>query len=325
MDPVTYNNFVETIFQSPNVDKTIQEQITLDLSDGTLAYDSEENYARHILLTAYRSLYSIVTRFIPPYCSTVTFYKETTGFVAVSSLDPNFGQNLSAIGFNFHVSKGAINCLTKAYADSSILNASMTENLVFAGIKNPRYEGAHRSALEANEGLHPQHFKNGQIYIRLEVAGAAAMDISRLMEYSHTKEVYEHPPTEKACDTQPARRRFVWRRPANLLRVGFHQLFADSKVDFAVGPSAVFNDSFYNTHKGSYARNVEVIGGEISAHLRPVVGRGLAMLNLNATNAGIAVVIGLFTSTKRQHTQQGAGQVNLEIHPPLPDKNSPSG
>ena len=62
------------------------------------------------------------------------------------------------------------------------------------------------------------------------------------------------------------------------LRRIFHKIFIANNVSFAQGPATVMNDTLYNTHNGTYANKVHIIGGELSAHLK---GKGQVSAFLN--------------------------------------------
>lgn len=279
MAEVVYNSFIETIFKSPNLDWRIQQRIIGDLSDNpALQWTVREN-ARHCLYRANLKGYNIITRFVPPYCSTVTLYTKRIGFVTVSKLSPNFNKSLETIAGTFDVTTGAIGTLEAAYYDSHELNLARRGAGIAGGINHPRDKDAHEKALQ---GSTPGY---NQIYIRLECPHSP-----------HPGPILNFNPPEQACGVH-----MVLHNTRHKLRIIFHRCFGNSKVDFRKGPAALINDFLYKTHDGRYAKNVHIVGGELSAHLS-FLGRLVAVLNLNATNAGIAAVIGFFTAAKFGNT-----------------------
>ncbi|KAH7228486.1 uncharacterized protein BKA55DRAFT_696815 [Fusarium redolens] len=273
MSQVRYNSLVETIFKSPNLDRRIQRKIIRDLSDNNnpRLQSTIELNARHIICQARAQGYNVITRFVPPYCSTVTFYTTRIGFVTVSQLSPTFDSNLERVADNFDVTRGAINTLEAAYRDTLLLNGARHGASACGSISHLRDKTAHQKALNGST------LEYNQVYIRLECPPS-----------TNPGPILTFNPPQQDGGVHIVQHK---------LRIIFHCLFGDSKVNFRKGPAAVINDFLYKTHEGKYAKNVHLIGGELSAHLT-FLGRIFACLNLNATNAGIAVIIGLFTSAK---------------------------
>ena len=284
MPAVDYNSFVKAIFRSRNLDKGIQAQIIGDLSDAAGLAPVGGN-PQHLLNGAKYQNYNIVTRFIPPYCSTVTFYKDTIGFVTISRLAPDFDANVTDIGGGFFVTNGALATLAQAYLDSIDLDkARQAASHTYLEIDGPRGTAAHEAALPAS------HWDHG--YIRLEWPNLDPPGtLPRILRYPpHQAEGI----LSNICQPFP-----------RVLRLLFHRLCGSSKVSFQQGPAAVINDFLYKTHNGRYVNEVHIVGGELSAHLR-LCGRILAFLNLNSTNAILAAIIALFT-------QANDGKVGLII------------
>lgn len=172
MAAVDYDSFVEVIFRSPNLDMGIQAQIIRELSDGAGLASVRDN-AQQLLNRAKYQNYNILTRFIPPYCSTVTFYKDTIGFVTVSRLSQNFEANVTDIGDGFFVTNGALDTLEQAYHHSIDLGrAKQAASNPHYRIDGPRGKIAHEAALRAS------HWDHG--YIRLEWPNSDPPDVPPL-------------------------------------------------------------------------------------------------------------------------------------------------
>lgn len=281
LDVIPYNNFVATIFRSPDLDKITQGVITVDLQAIWRSNDSPQNHSVYLLERAASMNYSIVTRFIPPYCSTVTFYKDTVGFVTVSRLDHMFATSVVRTAAGHCFTQGACDTLVQAYYHT------------LTGIHLTRNRDAHVEA--ASEAERTGDWPGNNVYIRLEAP------------------TQPHPPhcirTYDEISRQAARAsvisgplshwtiifRTIFQQFPRQLRIFFHNIFVASNVSFTQGPATVMNDIIYNTHGGKYANKVHIIGGELSAHLN-IWGRMFAFLNLSWIIALVAATIALPTA-----------------------------
>jgi hypothetical protein len=145
---LSYKEFFNIIFESPNLSPEIQEHIKNDLlrpylpesdlakgnqqaDENSGSDDKVTKNSEKLLKNALASNYGVVTRFVPPYCATVTFYKNTLGFVSVSSLNPEFNSNVKEFQLkgkdsepkSKYISIGAINTLAQAYKDAKQLES----------------------------------------------------------------------------------------------------------------------------------------------------------------------------------------------------------
>ncbi|KID82154.1 hypothetical protein MGU_10505 [Metarhizium guizhouense ARSEF 977] len=296
---VQYNTFLEIIFGSSNLDYRAQKRIVTDLWDENFQ-DTVDECARHTLWKANSQNYNIVTRFVPPYCLTVTLYKNTIGFVTVSSLDPNFQYGVTNLGGGFHVTEQAVTALGRAYYDTLALDtAKHVASTTFCS-GNPRDSSAHETAInEYNKACEAgTNFKHNEIYIRVEGPAAPQPPVPGPPD---PKTILQYHPTPLSGIRSKIKHR-TWRLSFYLINKFLHWMFASSKVDFQKGPAAVMNDFAYKTHNGKYAKKLHIIGGELSAHLN-CCGKPFALLTLNATNVGVAAVIGLLTTAKIGNTE----------------------
>ncbi|KAK9445097.1 hypothetical protein VB005_01560 [Metarhizium brunneum] len=294
-----YNTFLEIIFGSSNLDYRVQKRIVTDLWDGNFEAPVDK-CAQHTLRKANSQKYSIVTRFVPPYCLTVTFYKDTIGFVTVSSLDPDFQHGITDLGDGFHVTDQAVTALRQAYHDTLDLNtAKQVASMSFLS-GNPRDNAAHESAINKYDLACKagNNFKQDEIYIRVEGLAGPPAPAPGLPD---PKTILKYHPTPFPGIWLNIKHR-TWLLSVYWIHKFLHWMFASSKVDFQKGPAAVLNDFAYSTHNGKYARKLHIIGGELSSHLN-WCRWPFALLNLNATNVGVAAVIGLFTAAKIGNTE----------------------
>ncbi|EFY93994.1 hypothetical protein MAA_10545 [Metarhizium robertsii ARSEF 23] len=248
--------------------------------------------------------YQIITRFMPPYCSTVTFYKDTIGFVTVSALKPEFELDITTHGKerNIHLTVGAIHTLMQAYKDTIVLHRSKTAVEGLEGpVENPRDIKAHQEALEKRQKIQTEEKKNhatisklseyNQMFIRIE-GKSPEFSPKTILEYGRAD-------TPSQTDSGVFLKLFrqLYLRCIEDPRLLIHRLLIDSKINFSEGPGAVWNDYFHYTHDGKYAHNTRIIEGELSGRLN-WFGRRLATISLNATNVIISAAIALFSSAK---------------------------
>lgn len=302
----TYASWLRALFGSPNLDKEIQETIISDFSstdigakvasvlDGPECFNFSRDmnsYPARLLHTARSKQYNILTRFVPPYCSTVTFYKDTVGFVTVSRLSASFVTHLRDIGDGFRVTQGALDTLQSAYRDMIRLSSSKhaaSSAVPGQRFDNPRGKLAHEAAIKASFWPH------NQIYVRLEWP----------FRQSLTTLTYDDDAQRNAKRVAQTKNNFncshecanfmIW-GPVYLWRMIFHQLFT-SHVSFKDGPAAVMNDFLYSTHDGTYACQTHLLGGELSARLN-LCGKVLAFLNLSWINVIITGIVALTASS----------------------------
>ncbi|GKZ75266.1 hypothetical protein AnigIFM50267_004130, partial [Aspergillus niger] len=147
MANISYRLFLETIFKSPNVDLKTQLRMIEELSDEENDLQECTGYSRRLLSKAHSKGFNNMTRFVPPYCSTVTFYKDTVGFVTVSRLGPDFDSIVTDIGCGCFVSNGAIKTIEQAYADIVDLNRVKRAAQNGGYIGYTRDKTAHKNAL----------------------------------------------------------------------------------------------------------------------------------------------------------------------------------
>lgn len=281
MATLTYDTFIDTIFSVNALSRQIQHRIETDLRDPP--YDETEesssiSYAKTLLGKALLKGYSIMSRFMPPYYATVTFYKDTVGFVIVSRLGPDFDESVTEIKILDHkrnkhkfksVSVGAVDTIVQAYSNiKKSKNSKKIANKRGGQIKDVRNKEAHETALKyRDKNCHRNSlkgFSNNEMFIRLERVRAEKHPVPRIKYIPNYRSVGTHSNVHFYI-WQPCVR--VGRLFIEQLRLLAHPLFFSSNIDFQKGPAAVRNNYLYETHNGSYAGKVSVIEGELSSRL----------------------------------------------------------
>ncbi|EXV05228.1 hypothetical protein X797_002916 [Metarhizium robertsii] len=336
-----YKQVIIYLFRSSNLSPKVQYQIIADLSDERLGVkeikavidpielkDTDVNKCcEKVFRKAKEKGYDVVTRFVPPYCSTVTFYSDSIGFVTVSRLGADFDPTSTRISESnskssrdstsaadstqnpthkdqdkgYYVTTGAIKTLTAAYFDATQI--SQAREVSWSGtVRDPRDKAAHERALEEykknvedynkHNPRAPEPIGRNMIYIRLEEDGlpVGVQTIQKCEE------------EEEPLSTKSNLVAFIYQACVRFcytlmyqLRILLHKLLVTSKVDFRHGPAAVRNDFLFNTHNGKYAQRVRVVDGELSACLNRI-GRAVASSNLTAFNGIVSASIALFSS-----------------------------
>lgn len=277
---------------TPEIDRQVQKSIIRKLGDSQNTTPTTVKILSNTLLQkAFDSEYQIVTRFIPPYCTTVTFYNKDIGFVTVSRLNASFDHGIVNIGDGHWVTQAACDTIEDAYID--LINERSRHR--------QRHENAMHEALE-NSKIPEKRWRKGQFYIRLE----GQKDVSKTF-LLHTDS--NQATARYQMELDPLQTWYsvilnaifslvayllhllLFKNVANI----FHWLFFKSSVRLEHGPACVLNDIFYNTHGGKFARNVHIISKELSAQLS-ATGTIVAFFNLNWVNAILAAIVALVTT-----------------------------
>lgn len=271
---IQYTSFVRKLFCTGELDKDVQRDIINDLAPANHGVPNSDEPAQLTRRLLEKALdvnvgYKLVTRFVPPYCTSVIFYSPRIGFVTVSRLNCNFNSQIDPIGA-YHVTRAACETIEAAYND--IVS------------ENQRSKGSHKQALQLGST-----WNKNTVYLRVE-----GEPPDEKCSYQPHYTSAERSNVCAACGPmpEPKQQHFRLHWVAKL----FHGICMNSKVEFGKGPASVMNDILYKTHDGEYAHNVHIINGELSAHLCGL-GRVAAFLNLSWTSAIIAAILALATTT----------------------------
>lgn len=167
---------------TPEIDRQVQKSILdqlgdpqhtiLDEPENTIPQEARLTTLCHILLRkAFDWKYEIVTRFIPPYCTTVTFYKRDIGFVTVSRLNASFDKDIADIGGGHWVTQAACDTIKDAFIDIKV--------------NRSRHRESHESAMDEalKNSKIPEKVEKGRILHSFRRRAKRAFRLSFLLTY----------------------------------------------------------------------------------------------------------------------------------------------
>lgn len=271
---VEFPRYLDVLLQTDELDFRIRNKVKDDLINGAWDLHPQQRPAEKVLIAAFNRKYQIVTRFFPPYCSTVTLYKDTIGFVTFSRLCDTFDETpVNLEDKNEHQSilfatRGALEVLDSIYTEFE---------------KQPHK----RRTREQHLILHDRHHEKPRpMFIRNEENSVAQTQHFELTRVDETA-------AESDFSFKGSLKR-LWKRCLFRLALLANYLISRSRISFDQGPATIMNDYLNDTHKGRYARNIRIIDGQISVQLT-LFGRALAVMNLYWVNAVVTAAVTLGT------------------------------
>lgn len=273
-DQPPFDEYVDTIFKSAALDRTARQIITRDLKEAAQSLSVTLENCEKLVLAAKIKKYSIITRFTPPYSTTVTLYNPTTGFITLSRLDVDFDENTKVLvsGYDhMEITKGALAAIDGIFEELSSQPKmrhgmrGIDHNILSQQKRNHLKDVFIRNELHPLTQTHTYRLENLKIGARTD-----SFELFSLFRDAWWKFLY---------------------RIAIMINI----VIGGSRLSFDQGPAAVMNDFLYGTHGGQYARNVHVIDGELSAHLNPL-GLALAWCTISYVNIIITAVVASATA-----------------------------